>query len=315
MERSECEACTIPSSEGEAIAIIEPAAQQSAPWRQRELSYGTKLVVSLGGGLLLIASLVLGIVWLVLIPSMVVNGPGPRDTLASMLALGVFLTLALATCLVALWMLWPLLRARMRFAPSYGVIPATTMAHPFEVRFERVGLGRTLEGKGTMCFKPHAVYLSGTLTPSPITQLAFGVLIARLIGRKRIEMLLLYHQLSSLRVEGCRVTIDGPGRPQRVAVAVAACDGERLYRELLPRFPSALNGWQGLAPKRGCRNAGRLRRCHKCRHSGTGTAPCPRRGLASYVWCAGNERFTVEPGECAGAGGRDRRGGGAAADA
>lgn len=227
------------------MATIGPAAQQSAPWQQRQLSYGMKLVVSFVGGLLLIASLVLGIVWLVLIPSMVVNGPGPRDTVASMLALGAFLTLALATCLVALWMLWPLLKARTRFTPSYGAISATTMAHPFEVRFERVGLGRTLEGKGTLRFEPHGVYLSGTLTPSPITQLAFGVLIARLIGHKRVEMLLPYHQLSGLRLEGCRVTIDGPGRPQRVAVAVAACDGERLYRELLPRFPSALNGWQG----------------------------------------------------------------------
>lgn len=227
------------------MTTITPSMQQSAPWQQRQLSYVFKLAVSFAGGLLLIASMVLGIVWLFLIPSMLVKGPGPRDTVASMLALGAFLTLALAACLVALWALWPLLRARTRFTPSYGAVPATTMAHPFEVRFERVGLGRTLEGKGAMRFEPHGVYLSGTLTPSPIIQLAFGLLIARLVGRKRVEMTLPYHQLSDLRVEGCRVAIDGPGRPQRVAVAVAACDGERLYRELLPRFPAALNGWQG----------------------------------------------------------------------
>jgi hypothetical protein len=225
--------------------LLRSIAQQSAPWQQRQLSYGLKLVVGFADGLLLIASVVLGIVWLVMIPSMITKGPGPHDTVASMLALGAFVTLALAACLVGLWALWPLLRARTRFTPSYGVIPATMMAYPFEARFERVGLGRTLEGKGTLRFEPHGVYLSGTLTPSPITQLAFGILIAWLIGRKRVEMTLPYHQLSGLRVEGCRVTIDGPGRPQRVAVAVAACDGERLYRERLTRFPAALNGWQG----------------------------------------------------------------------
>jgi hypothetical protein len=28
-------------------------------------------------------------------------------------------------------------------------------------------------------------------------------------------------------------------------LAVAPSDGERLYRELLPRFPAALGGWMG----------------------------------------------------------------------
>lgn len=227
------------------MTTIAPATLQPEPWQQRQISYGLKLLVSFVGGLLLVISLLLGIVWLIMIPSMIMNGPGPRDTITSMLALGACLTLALAACLVALWMVWPLRSARTRFTPSYGVIPATAMAQPFEVRFQRVGLGRTLLGKGTMRFEPHGMYLSGTLTPSPLIQLTLGVLIAQLVGRKRVEMTLPFHQLSSLHVAGPCVTLDGPGRPQRVAVVVAVCDGERLYRELLPHFPAALNGWQG----------------------------------------------------------------------
>jgi hypothetical protein len=33
--------------------------------------------------------------------------------------------------------------------------------------------------------------------------------------------------------------------PKQVSFAVASVDGERLYRELLPRFPTALRGWMG----------------------------------------------------------------------
>jgi hypothetical protein len=162
-------------------------------------------------------------------------------------------------------LLWPLVTAQTSFSPSYAAVPATTTGHPFEVRFRRAAWARSMSGTGSIRFEPTGLTVSGYLTPSRLLQLAvlivftvvpllvFGVglglipalLLAHYLGRKRIVTTLPYEQLQELMVRGCRVSVKGPGIPERIAFAVARVDGERLYRELLPHFPVALKGWLG----------------------------------------------------------------------
>lgn len=235
------------------------------PWQRRQLSYGMKLLVTFGGALLFIIILISGITWLFMVPAMLISGPGPRDTISSMIIIGTLLTLLVALSIAALVVLWPYLTAPTSFKTSYIAVPATTAGHVFEIRYQRVGLSRTMLGKGTLRFDPEGLLMTGYLSPSPWLQLTIvllftllpllllgiglgivpALIIAWFVGRKPMEFTLPYHSLSDLVVKDCHVTLSTPDVPRKLSFLVAISDGERLYRELQPRFPAALNGWQG----------------------------------------------------------------------
>jgi hypothetical protein len=65
------------------------------------------------------------------------------------------------------------------------------------------------------------------------------------VGRRKYSWTIHYAGLHDLIVKGCLVTMRTEGTPKRISFAVAPTDGERLYRELLPRFPAALGEWRG----------------------------------------------------------------------
>ncbi len=51
--------------------------------------------------------------------------------------------------------------------------------------------------------------------------------------------------LHGLTITGRQLCVSSDEAPKRIILAVGPIDGKRLYRDLLPRFPAALGGWQG----------------------------------------------------------------------
>ena len=234
------------------------------PWQERQLGYGPKLLAMFGFALLTVTALISGITWIVTVPGLLINGPGPRDTIGEMLTVGLLLTGILAVSVFGLIKLYPFVSAPNRFTPSYGQVPPSLVGQPFEVRFQRPRWSRSFRGKGMLRFEADQLVLDGTLEPSALFQigivvvvtlvplLAFGVglgllpalLLAFLLGKKKQSRTVLYSSVSDLVVRGCRATFTTPGdAPNKVALYVAQQDGERLYRELAQRFPAALGGW------------------------------------------------------------------------
>lgn len=236
----------------------------SAPlWQQKQLSYGMKLLITFGAALLLVVALISGIMWIAIVPQMIVKGPGPRDTIGSMIALGLGLTGVFAVSLFGLIKLFPLVSAPTSFKPSYGAIAADIAGHPFDVKYQRGGWGRSMSNKGTVRFDADGLLVEGYLTPSPLFQIGvvlivtliplvvFGIglgllpalIIAYYAGRKKIAQPIAYAAVRDLTVKGCKVTLNNPGaQPGKLAFYVAMSDGERLYRELQGRFPASLIG-------------------------------------------------------------------------
>jgi hypothetical protein len=244
--------------------ITQPTTTGKPPWLERQLPYGLKLLVTFGAALLLIVALASGITWLALIPSALINGPGPRDTIGSMVTMGLVITGLVVVSVGGLIALWPLASAPTSFKPSYGAVPATAAGLPFEVRYRRAGWGRMLSAKGTLRFDADSLQVAGMLTPSPVFQIGvllvltvlpiillqvgLGIIpalaIAYYVGRKRVELALPYHDISDVTVKGCLLRLRTPGTPRQIALYVSATDGERLYRELEARYPAALGGWR-----------------------------------------------------------------------
>src|SRR5262249_7277724 len=141
------------------------------PWQQKQLAYGLKLLITFGAALLLVVTLISGITWIAIIPQMIVKGPGPRDTISEMITVGLTLTGVFAVSLFGLIKLFPLVSAPTSFKPSYGVIPADVTGHPFDVKYQRGGWGRSLSSKGTVRFDTDGLIVEGYLTPRPLFQL------------------------------------------------------------------------------------------------------------------------------------------------
>ena len=80
--------------------------------------------------------------------------------------------------------------------------------------------------------------------PCAVSSLMTGPLVIT-IGRKKITRTIRFSDISDLQVQGRRVTFRCTGVPKQLSFVVAQVDGERLYRELLSRFPGALGGWTG----------------------------------------------------------------------
>lgn len=243
----------------------QPSTPTRAPWQQRRLRYPLKFFVTFLAVLLGYIAFMFGFVWLMLVPGMLINGPGPRDTIAEMVNVGLILTGGFLVFGAAAAALWPLASAPTHFTPSYSAVAPTVAGHPFEVRYRRAGWGRTMSGKGAVRFDPDGLAVAGYVTPSPLLQIVVvivftvvplvlfsiglglipALLVAHYLGRKQRVTTLPYHQLGTPSVQGCGVTVAGAGTPQNISFVVAVVDGERLYRELLPRFPGALGGWFG----------------------------------------------------------------------
>lgn len=229
------------------------------PWQQKQLSYGLKLLLTLVVALLLLLVIVTLFTTIAALSSVVGGRSAPGNPASSLLALLVSAAL-FAAGLFGLIKLYPLVAAPTNFKPTYGVIPADTHGHPFEVRFRRNAWGRSFSGKGTVRFDDDALLVEGFLTPSALFQLGVvlvvtivplialriglgllpALILAYFLGRKKLAANIAYADLRDLKLQGCRVSfVNGDAIPRKVDFYVAASDGERLYRELQERFPAA----------------------------------------------------------------------------
>jgi hypothetical protein len=231
-----------------------------APWQVKELGYGAKLGLMIVGAVLAIIMLV-GLFGTIGMTNALVHG---STSSGNLIALVVFASM-LVVGLGGLILLWPYLRAGTNFTPSYGSIPPATAGAPFEVKYQRYLWGRSMRGTGGVRFdadgltiegnvEPHALFQAGvvlvlTLLPLLLFGVGLGIIpaliLAYYLGRKKIARAIPYAELREVRVEGRKVTFRTDGSPKTITFAVASVDGERLYRELLPRFPAALGGWMG----------------------------------------------------------------------
>jgi len=245
--------------------------KSTPPWQQRQLSYGLKLLITFGAALLLVVVLVSGLIWLTIVPQMNLAEARSNGTLGSMISLtGVFVVSLFGSIKLLL-----LVSAPTRFKPSYGLIPAEVDGHPFEVRYQGGGWGRSLRGLGTVRFNADGLLVEGCLTPSLLPQTAIVIVVAEIAfallyacgirlnlpifiiiaklplvwiiaryynGREQIAESLAYATVCDLSVKGCKVAFATGAQSGKVAFYVAPSDGERLYRELQRRFPASRAG-------------------------------------------------------------------------
>jgi hypothetical protein len=234
------------------------------PWKDKEVGYGAKLGLLFVCALLLIILLVSLLVVLGVSGELATGRTAPQNVTSNLIAVGVAAALLVGS-LVGLIVLWPYTRAATRFTPSYGAIAPTSIGHPFEVKFQRYLWGRSMRGSGTVQFDADSMALAGHLEPNalfqfgvvllitflPLFLFGFGLgiipalIIAYYVGRKNITRTIPYGDLRDLQVKGGRATFQCAGTPKQISFVVAQVDGERLYRELLTRFPGALGGWMG----------------------------------------------------------------------
>ena len=237
-------------------------ATPTPPWVGKDLPYMARLGLMLLNAVLLIIAIVGFFIAFSTATSVLSGRTQPNQVTTDLLFAVVGGGLCIA-CIGGLIVIVPYTRGPAGFITTYGAIPATVVAHPFEVRFQRYLWGRSLRGKGTVQFNSEALSVSGYREPHVLFQLGIVLLITILpqvlfgfglgivpaliigyfIGRKQVTLLLPYTSLRDLQVKGRQVTMRTDQSPAVISFAVAASDGERLYRELQPRFPSALGGW------------------------------------------------------------------------
>lgn len=239
-------------------------ARPTAPWEGKEASYGARLGLTFVTIVLLVA-LVISAILALLVGMSLINGTGkPGSETANLIAVVVASVVCIGS-LVAVIAIQPYMQGPARFKPSYSPVAATALGQIFEVRFHRYLWGRSMRGKGTVEFTPDGLTITGHLEPNALFQLGVVVvltvlpaiifnvglgiipalIIAYYIGRKQISRGIPYASLGNLEVKGRQATVRCDGIPKSISFAVASVDGERLYRELLLRFPTALGGWQG----------------------------------------------------------------------
>jgi hypothetical protein len=227
---------------------------------EKSLSYGLKMLIMFG----FIVSLIVGISSLFIVIG--VAGSMARGTMRSSGSLwGDLLPLLIAiVVLVAsvagVILLWPLVRRPTDFRPSYGLVAPDIAGHPFEVRFRKPLLTRSYSGKGTLRFEPEQLVVDGTLAPSawlqigvvvlltllPLLILGIGLgiipalLVAGLIGRKKLSVAVPYIDMRDVMINGLRLGFHRDNAaPSQIVLYVSQQDGERLYRELAQRVPAA----------------------------------------------------------------------------
>lgn len=226
------------------------------PWENQDLSVGARL------GLFTLTIVLVSILIVALIASVALASPRPGEPARpGEAAAAVVVALVCAAGLV--WSI-RLQRRSVRFKLRYTPPPPTSLGQPFDVLYSgKFGLSRSLTDRGGARFDSEGLTVHGELEPPPLLQvvvfllltvvplvllgIGLGVILAifvtRRIGRSPLTRTIPYSQIRELEVKGLKVTFLCEGQPGRVAFTAASADGERLYRELAARFPSALGGW------------------------------------------------------------------------
>lgn len=234
------------------------------PWESKGASYWARLGLMTLAILLTIVMIVCFLVAFGVGSSLLHGATLPDSTMTNIIMVAITAGVGLLS-LGGLVLIWPYMQGPASFKPAYGQVNSRGLGVPFEARFQRYLWGRSMRGKGIVLFTPEGLTIGGHMEPHVLFQLGvvliltvlpvvifnFGLgiipalLIGYYVGRKKISRTIPYANLSSLTVKGRQLTVRCDGVPKSISFAVAPMDGERLYRELLPRFPTSLGGWQG----------------------------------------------------------------------
>lgn len=209
------------------------------PWQGKGISYRTRFLARMGFVLLLMITcpLAVSFIPLLLIPSRK-TGNFWDDSFPFILGP---LLIGLGT--FAIIKLFPLLRAPISFTTSYAPVVSTQLGQPIEVWYEEIDFQRSLKGKGVILFAPEELIIGGNI------ELAIGMVLILDIARKllageRVVGKVPYKNITQIIVKGryIRLNIGGNNIFTRYLVSfyVSESDGERIYRELKLRFPSAI---------------------------------------------------------------------------
>lgn len=211
-----------------------------SPWQEKGVSYKVRYFSKIGFifvAILLtfsIASLVLGLIIL-------------RDTPGSFWKDG-FPLLLISTIMtflgiIAVIILVRTMRSPISFTPSYGQITPRQFGQTFEVWYEKPDSHQSFDGKGSLHFDAAHLMLSGTLSRRNSGGMISAIL-SLLEAREEISSHVPYENISMLTIKGRRIrfNIGGSSIFERswVIFYVSEMDGERMYRELKQRFPTAL---------------------------------------------------------------------------
>src|SRR3954469_14783987 len=93
----------------------------ASPWKDKQVSYGAKLGLTLVFALLLIILIVTLLVAVGVSGELATGRTAPQNVTSNLIAVGVAAALFVGS-LVGLIVLWPYTRAATRFKPSYGAI-------------------------------------------------------------------------------------------------------------------------------------------------------------------------------------------------
>jgi hypothetical protein len=229
------------------------------PWEEGRLSKTKMFLVRFGSLLSFVVSFFAGIfgaVWLMFD----VGGDSPDYTVP------IIALVVMSLAIFGSMKLSPLVRNVPNFTPSYGLIPVGTRGQQYEVRFQNDWLRRSFTGKGVVRFSGEGLLVHGSLgvpfwmVSGFLLLLALGVaLVWFSILRFDIAFVLVmivagfvkgwytqvntrtftyqYHDISSMSMQRCVVTIELNGVPKIMHFALSKIDGERFYREYVERLP------------------------------------------------------------------------------
>ncbi len=225
-------------------------------WRSADLSYGQRLLAVLGMMLMLLL-MVFGGFFVITIFAVTLN-TGKLDPDPSIWLSGVGALVALIVGGFGVRFLAPKLRLPPRFQPRYGMVPADILNYEFEVRFQPQRV-RSLRGPGKVTFTNEGLLAEGRLDPHPLLQLAivlglcvlpvvlrFGlgvgvipaILIARLVGRRRVAVTVPYGAIQTLTAAQRKVKLsNSDGVPRQLIFTAAGGDSDRMFRELQVHLP------------------------------------------------------------------------------
>jgi len=144
---------------------------------------------------------------------------------------------------IAVLILVRTMRSPISFTPSYGQTSPRQFGQTFEVWYEKPESHQSFDGKGSLHFDAAHLILTGTLSRRNSGGMISAIL-SLLEGRQEISSHAPYENISKLTIKGRRIrfNIGGSSIFERnwVIFYVLEMDGERMYRELKQRFPSAL---------------------------------------------------------------------------
>jgi len=211
-----------------------------SPWRAAGVSYKAKYYSKIGLRLLPLL-LIPAVVALALILWILRDTPVNlwKDWLPDLLTSAIVTVWGMAVFII----LVRIIRQPISFITSYNQIPPGQFGQTFEVWFEKPNFQRSFDGKGLLRFEETHLFLTGTMSRPFSGQIITDILVL-FMPREEKSLRVPYENIDKMTVNGRCIRFKIPGGSifgrRGVILFVSEVDGERMYRELSQRFPTAM---------------------------------------------------------------------------